>query len=115
MNKYNNMIIQKSISQELKLKSFYLLDLAIVFGPTVFLIVLQGNLRLPLVTSILIGVLLIALGLFLCAKPASNGGSRNLYTIYCLLVMDRRIYEVQSYQSSEVKVDSRKRKDDLKW
>ena len=98
MDKYHNIVIQRSIKQELKYKSLYILDLLIVFGPSMFLLYLQGYLHFSLVTSILLGIVFFFLGLFLCAKPASNGNRRNLYTIYCLIVMDRNVYEVQSYK-----------------
>ncbi len=98
MDKYHNIVIQRSIKQELKYKSLYILDLLIVFGPSMFLLYLQGYLQFSLVTSILLGIVFFFLGLFLCAKPASNGNRRNLYTIYCLIVMDRNVYEVQSYK-----------------
>lgn len=105
MDKYDNMIIQKSIKQELKIKSLYIIDLAIVIGPTFIIIYLQNMLGYKVLTAVLLSVLSFFLGLFLCAKPASNGGRRNLYTIYCLLTMDRSIYEVQSYQSKVTKGD----------
>lgn len=56
MDKYHNIVIQRSIKQELKYKSLYILDLLIVFGPSMFLLYLQGYLHFSLVTSILLGI-----------------------------------------------------------
>lgn len=102
MNKYHHIVIQRSIKQELKLKSFYLLDLVAIFGPSLILLYIQGQglLPLPFLNMILLGLLLMGVALFLCMKPASNGGRRNVYTLLCLLKMDRQIYSVQSYRTN---------------
>lgn len=103
MNKYQNMVIQRSLKQELKIKSFYFIDLIALIAPTLLLIQMQDVLKLPLHTLVLLSILCICLALFLCAKPASNGNHRNIYTIYCLLKMDRRVYAVQSLDREEFK------------
>ncbi|WP_200127630.1 DUF5592 family protein [Enterococcus sp. S52] len=97
-NKYQQMKIQKNIKQEVRLKAFYFLDLALILGLCGGMFYLQDFIQLPIGHFIVIECLLFALGIFLCAKPSSNGGHRNLYTLYCLLKMDRTTYGVQSYK-----------------
>lgn len=98
MNKYHNMKIQKSLKQEIRIKAFYFVDVALIFVLCGGMFYLQSTLTLPILHFILIELLLLSLGVFLCAKPASNGGHRNIYTIFCLFKMDRKTYVSQSYQ-----------------
>jgi len=100
-NKYLNLKIQKNIKQEIRLKAFYFLDLALITSLCGGMVYLQNFVMLPVIHFILIECLLFSLSIFLCAKPSSNGGHRNLYTLYCLLIMDRNIYGTQSYKKGE--------------
>lgn len=97
MNKYHQMKVQKNLKQELRIKSCYILDLGLIIFLCGGMFHLQSLLVLPIVNFIMLELLLFGLALFLCAKPSSNGGHRNSYTIFCLLKMDRKIYGIQTY------------------
>lgn len=97
MNKYHNMTILKSVKQQIKVAMFYLLDIIIIGGFAYGLFLLQNYMKLPAVHFILLEIVSVLFGIFLCIKPASGGGSRNLFIAYKLLTMDRNTYVVQSY------------------
>lgn len=82
----------KNIKREIKLKLFYVLDLAIVTCMIILANYLNTVLYLTGTFSILLYILFLIFGIFLCIKPPNSPTNRNFVVIYHLLTSDRNQY-----------------------
>lgn len=82
----------KNIKREIKLKLFYVLDLAIITGMLILANYINTVLYITGGFSVTLYVLFGLFGIFLCIKPPNSPTNRNLIVIYHLITFDKNQY-----------------------
>lgn len=88
----------KNIKQEVKLWFFYMFDLGIVAGMTMFGVYIAKIFPLQPLVVTLVWIVFFLLGIFLCVRVPKNPNDRMISMIVYSLLTDRHTYEEISYE-----------------